>query len=57
VCPREPGRAEIEWGTPSLAFSYDVNILEENIDKIKKNAEDLLDASKKAGLEVNPEKT
>jgi hypothetical protein len=34
-----------------------VNIVEENTDTMKKNAEALLDASKEVSLEVNPEKT
>jgi hypothetical protein len=40
-----------------LAYADEDNIVGENIDTIKKNAEALLDASKKVGLEVNPEKT
>jgi hypothetical protein len=40
-----------------LAYTDDVNIVGENIDTIKKNPKTLLDASKKVGLEVNPEKT
>jgi hypothetical protein len=40
-----------------LAYTDDFDIVGENIDTIKKNTEALLDASKKVGLEVNPEKT
>jgi hypothetical protein len=39
-----------------LAYADDINIVAENIDTIKKNAEALLDASKEVGLDMNPEK-
>jgi hypothetical protein len=40
-----------------LAYTDDVNILGKNTDTIKKNTGALLGASKKAVLEVIPEKT
>jgi hypothetical protein len=40
-----------------LIYADDVNLLRENINIIKKNAEALLDASKEIGLLVNSEKT
>jgi hypothetical protein len=40
-----------------LAYADDVNIVGENIDTTQKDTKALLDASKEAGLEVNPEKT
>jgi coproporphyrinogen III oxidase-like Fe-S oxidoreductase len=39
-----------------LAYADDINVVGENIDTIQKNTKSLLDASKEAGLEVNPEK-
>jgi hypothetical protein len=40
-----------------LLYADDVNLLEDNIDTIKKNTQTLIDASKEVGLEVNTEKT
>jgi hypothetical protein len=40
-----------------LAYADDVNLVGDNIDTIKKNAETLIDASKEVGLEINIEKT
>jgi hypothetical protein len=39
----------------SIFESADVNVVGENIDTIQKNTKAVLDASKKVGLEVNPE--
>jgi hypothetical protein len=40
-----------------LAYAYDVNLLVDNSDTIKKNTETLTDASKEVGLEITKEKT
>jgi hypothetical protein len=40
-----------------LVYADDVNILGGSVHSIKKNAEDLIIASKEIGLEVNAEKT
>jgi hypothetical protein len=40
-----------------LGYADDVNLLEDNIDTIKKHTETLTDASKEVGLEKNIEKT
>jgi biotin operon repressor len=40
-----------------LAYADDVNLLGDNIDTTKKNAETLIDAIKEVGLEINVEKT
>jgi hypothetical protein len=40
-----------------LVYADEVNLLNDNIDTMKKNTETLFDASKEVGLEVNTEKT
>jgi hypothetical protein len=40
-----------------LAYAADVNLLEDNIDTVKKNTGTLINASKEVGLEINVEKT
>jgi hypothetical protein len=40
-----------------LVYADDVNLLDDNIDTIKKNIETLIDSSKEVVLEVNTEKT
>jgi hypothetical protein len=44
-------------GHISCWFVLDVNLLGDNIDTTKKNAQTLIDASKEFGLKVNTEKT
>jgi hypothetical protein len=38
-------------------YADDANLLGDNMDTIKKNTENLIDASKEVGLQVNAEKT
>jgi retron-type reverse transcriptase len=38
-----------------LVYADDVNVLDDDIDTIKKNTETLIDADKEVGLEVNRE--
>jgi hypothetical protein len=40
-----------------LVYGDDVNLLGANIDTTRENAENLIDASKEVGLEINAEKT
>jgi hypothetical protein len=40
-----------------LVYADDVNLLGENIDTIKKNAQTLIDASTEVGTEINLQKT
>jgi retron-type reverse transcriptase len=40
-----------------LSYADDVNLLGDNVDNIKKNAQTFIDACKEVGLEVNTEKT
>jgi hypothetical protein len=40
-----------------LVYAYDIKLLGDNIDTIKKNTETLIDARKEVDLEVNTEKT
>jgi hypothetical protein len=38
-----------------VVYTYDVNILDENINAINKDTESLLESSREVGLEVNTE--
>jgi hypothetical protein len=40
-----------------LVYADDINLLEDNIDSIKKNTETLIEANKEADLEINAEKS
>jgi hypothetical protein len=40
-----------------LSYADDVNLVRDNIDTIKKNAETLIDASEEIGLEITADKT
>jgi hypothetical protein len=40
-----------------LVYADDVNLLDDNIDTIKRNTQTLIDASKEVGIEVHTEKT
>jgi hypothetical protein len=48
---------KMNWTHHFLAYADDVNLLGDNIDIIKKNAEILIVASKEVGLEINVDKT
>jgi hypothetical protein len=50
-------RLELNRTHQLLVYADGINLLGENINIVKKNAETLLDASKEIGLEVNSEKT
>jgi hypothetical protein len=39
-----------------LVYADDVNLLDDNIDTIKRNTEILIDASNEVGIDVNAEK-
>jgi hypothetical protein len=63
ICALEYGiekikrRFRTEWDTSPFFCADDVNLLDKNVNIVKKNTEALLVASKDGGLEVNREKT
>jgi hypothetical protein len=48
---------KLNWTHQLLVYADDLNLLQENIDTVKKNTDALIDASKEVGLGVNAEKT
>jgi hypothetical protein len=50
-------RLERNWTHQLLVYVDDINLLGDNIDTIKKNEKNLIDASKEVDVEVNIEKT
>jgi hypothetical protein len=48
---------KLNWTHQLLLCADNVNLLDDNIDTIKKNMETLIGSSKEVGLEVNTEKT
>jgi hypothetical protein len=53
----EPGRLEIKWNTSASGLYHDVNILGGRVHTVKENAEALVAATRKIGLEVKVDKT
>jgi hypothetical protein len=51
--PGKPGVLKLNGTHQLLAYAYDVNLLENNRDTIKRNTETLIDALKKVCLEIN----